>query len=326
MRKISVPSLVLVIAFAFSGLACSKKSEPDAFVKAGLSAASGQPQALWTALPPSYQNDVKKLAESLGTKMKPEVYDEAFVLLQKTTKVLETKKSFVLAHPGMKELPIPPGALSGLDPAVRTLSRLAHSDLGTVQGLKNLDVEKFLSGPVAASFEDLMSIGEVAATAAPKKAPKLAELQAKLKRAKITVLSTEGNTAKVQIEAEGEDTETIEMVKIEERWIPKELSDAWPKVMADARASIEKLEIPAEAIVQFNGMKGVLGPVLDGLLAAKTQEEFNAQIDAAMKALMGPMLTQRNAADAPPDAYPEIEEAEAKPAASRKTKRSKRRR
>ncbi len=334
MRSIR-PSSTFIVALALTAAACSKKNEPDSFVRAGLSAANGQPQALWAALPPSYQTEVKTLLASAATKMKPEVYDEGFVLLQKATKVLETKKSFVLAHPAMKELPLPPDALSGLDPAVRTLSRLAHSDLATVKGLGAMDVEKFLSGPVAASFEDLMSIGETAASAAPKQAPKLGELRAKLKSAKITVLSTEGNTAKVQIEAEGEETETLEMVKIEERWIPKDLADAWPKVMADARASINELVIPPEAVVQFNAMKGVVGPVLDALLAAKTQDEFNAQVDAAMKGLVGPMLAQRPGDDEANEAdeaeadeadEAEAEEMPAKRARSGKSNRRKNRR
>jgi hypothetical protein len=280
--------------------ACSRGDKPDTFIQAGLKAAAGEPVALWKALPPSYQKDVNDTIGAFAAKLPEQPWNDGFVIAGKVVKVLETKKTFVLGHPALADGPIKAADLAkGWDPAVRIVSTLVNSDIKTVAGLKAFDVGKFLEGPAASLIKDGLSLAESAGDALPNKgAAKLAEMREKLKGAKITVENAADDKATVKVEIPGENTETTEMVKVDGKWLPKEMVDQWPSAVAGAKASISTIEVPPEMIVQFNAMKGAVEPVLDGLLAADSQEAFNAQVDALMKGVMGG--SRDPVADAPP--------------------------
>ncbi|MCC7382034.1 MAG: hypothetical protein IT384_09400 [Deltaproteobacteria bacterium] len=304
--------------------ACKSAEKPDEFIHAVAKAAQGEPAALFDALPPSYQKDAQGVVAAFAAKVPERAWDDSFVLAGKAVRVFETKKEFILAHPALAGTVKPEDAAKAWDPTVRTLSTLVKSDLSTVAGLKKLDLRKFLAGPVAAIVEDIVKTAEIASTVVPRAgAPKIGDLRAKLTTMKTTVEKVDGDKASVKIEMEGEKLETQEMVKIEGKWIPKELAAAWPGAINGAKMAIAAIQIEPEMLVQFNGMKGMIDPALDGLLAAKTQDEFNAQIDAVMKATIGkPGAQVAEAAEPAPTPPPE---AAAKPAKGKKSKRSRNR-
>lgn len=308
--------------------ACKSDDGPDAFVKASIKAVDGEPQAIWKALPESYQKDVQGLVSAFAEKMNAQVYDDGFRLAGKLVKVLETKKDFVLGHPQVQGVVKAEDVSKGWDPAVRSLATLMASDIGTVEGLKKLDVEKFLAGPIAAVMEDLLKAAEVAAAQMPSKgAPNLADMRTQLRASKVTVEKVEGDQATVRIEIPGEKPEVEEMVKVEGKWIPKKLADAWPAAMVQAKAAVAGMKIEPAMVVQFNGLKGVVDPVLDGLLAAKTQEEFNGHIDSVMKAFMPNMGSPAMArASDEPSLDANAEQAEQPKKAAKRNKKKKQRR
>jgi hypothetical protein len=314
------PTAILLLCLA---PACSKGDKPDAFVQASLKAASGEPQALWNALPKSYQEQGKALVVEFAGKMNEQLWNDGFGILQKATKVLVTKKDFVLGYPALASAPVKvEDVAKGADPAIRTLDRLVHSDLATLEGLKKLDIERFLAGPVAASTADLTQAFEVAAAAS--RSPDMPGLLGKVKSAKVTVESTEGDSAKVKVEVEGEKPETLEMVKVEGKWIPRELAQAWPAAIAKAHAEIAQIKIEPEMVAQFTAMKGPVDATLTGLLAAKTQAEFNAQVDGLLGGLIGgrsrPQIAQASPDDSAPAPAPK-KAAKAPATAAKKAKK-----
>lgn len=315
---------------AFAALtltACSRGDKPDTFIQATLKAAAGEPVAVWQALPPSYQKDVNDVVGAFAAKVPEQPYNDGFVIAGKVVKVLETKKTFVLGHPALKSGPInAEGLAKAWDPAVHFLSTLVNSDIKTVAGLKAFDMAKFLQGPATVLIKDGLALAESAGDAIPNKgAAKLTEMKEKLKGAKITIESAADDKATVKVEIPNEKTESTEMVKVEGKWLPKEMVDSWPSAIAGAKASISTIEVPPEMIVQFNAMKGAVDPVLDGLLAADSQDGFNAQVETLMKGLMG----GRGGAAEPPPPAPEPEmdapAAEPSPTAAAKSKAKKRR-
>lgn len=321
--RIYHPRATLVAALLIVG-ACSKKEGPDSFMRAVIEGAGGKPQAVWEALPKSYQTDVQQVLEAFAGNMNEQVWNDGFALGQKAVKVLETKKDFVLAVPQVKQMVKPDDVAKGWDPAVRVLSTIVNSDIKTLEGLKKLDVGAFLGGPMAAVVNDLVAIGQLAAASMPMAKDDMKDLgtmRERLKAAKITVEKEDGNTAVVKIEVEGEETETEEMVKVEDKWIPKKLADEWPAAIAKLKASAAMAKLDPSMVAQFNAMKGMFEPMLDGLLAAKTQDEFNAQLDAVMKATMGSnrMARAEPEMDAPPPPAEEV----AAPVAKKKSKASK---
>jgi len=279
-------ALPLVVATAF---ACKSEEKPDAFMNATLQAANGQPRALWDALPPTYQKDVNDVVAAFAAKVPAEPWDQSFVIGGKLAQVLETKKTFVLGHPAVAQGPIKAEDITkAWDPAVRMIGALVNSEIKTVEGLKKLDVGKFMAGTMATVIKEGMATAEAAGSAIPGDgADKIAKLKAQMKDVKITVEKQEGDKATIKIVAPGEKDEMIEMVKVEGKWLPKDMVDAWPGAIASAKAGIAAITVEPAMLVQFAMMKGMITPVLDGLLAAKTQDEFNAQIDGAMKAMMG---------------------------------------
>ncbi|MFO0725272.1 MAG: hypothetical protein U1E65_15930 [Myxococcota bacterium] len=269
--------------------ACSKSEKPDAFIVATQKAAAGEPQALFDALPASYQKDAQGVVAAFAAKIPAQPWNDSFSLLAKLSKVFETKKDFVLGHPALKGMVKPEDVAKGWDPLVHMVSTVANSDIKTADGMKKLDIRAYMAGPLAQVIADFEKAAEVAANVpgGGAGAAKFSKMKNSLKTAKITIEKEEGDHATVKVEMEGEKTETTEMVKVEGKWIPKELADGWPKAMAEAKAGIEKMNVEPAMIAQFNAMKGMIDPALDGLLAAKTQDEFNAQIDGVMKAVMG---------------------------------------
>ncbi|MBI3178222.1 MAG: hypothetical protein HYZ27_01090, partial [Deltaproteobacteria bacterium] len=205
-----------IAALALVGLAaCKSEEKPDAFIQATLKAVEGEPQAVWNALPASYQKDVNDLLAQFGGKMHPQIWNDGFALAQKVVTVLEKKREFILAHPTVAQLVKKEDVDTGWEPTVRVLSHLVNSDLNTLDGVKSLDVEKFLGSTVADVMDDVEKAGAVAAKAAPMRgAPNVSDLRSKLKTAKVSVESVEGDTAKVKIEVEGEKPEIQEMVKV----------------------------------------------------------------------------------------------------------------
>jgi len=281
---------------------CAKDEKPEAFFQAAIIAADGRPQELWNALPASYHKDVSGLLAAFAGKMNEQMWNEGFVVAQKLVKVLDTKRDFIFSHPQVAQMfPKREEIEKGWDPAVRTLTRLTASDLSTLERLKALDMEKFLAGPVAETMQDLIKVSEVASKNAPVpgSSPDFATLRTQLKAAKITVESVDGDTAKLKIEMEGQPTEVEEMVKVEGKWVPKKLAEGWAAGMVDAKKSIEGITIEPAMVAQFAGIKGMAEAVLDGMLAAKTQDEFNAQVATVMQAFGGRALA---GAAAPPAA------------------------
>jgi hypothetical protein len=285
MRSRPLPLVLSLVALLAS---CKSEEGPDSFVKAAIRGVGGEPQAIWNALPPSYQKDVQGLLAGFAGQMNEQVWNDGFRIGQKTVKVLETRKQFVLGHPMMKGMLRADDVAKGWDPTVRVLSTVMNSELRTLQGVKQLDVEKFLAGPLATVMNDLLESAEVARGAIPgaKGGKDLATLKARLMSAKVTVTREEGDSATIKVEMEGEEPETEEMVKVEGKWVPKSLADSWPKGIASARAALAMVKLEPSMVVQINAMTGAVEPVLDRLLTAKTQEEFNGEIDAVTRTLM----------------------------------------
>ncbi|MBN1961704.1 MAG: hypothetical protein JW841_12215 [Deltaproteobacteria bacterium] len=275
-----VYQIITLATFILTG--CSSSEQPDAMVHAAVEAANGKPQALWASLPASYQNDVKGLVTALAEKLDPKVWDEAFLLAQKATKVAQDKKDFILQMPQLQMVKIDP---DGYDAMVKILTTLANSEVKTVAGLKAIDIENFLSGTISGLMSDLIKASKAAAKA--KKATGVVSNLDKFKSAKTTVVSVDGDKAVVKIEIEGEKPTEEEFVKVEGKWIPKKLADSWAASIERAKASIAKIKFEPQMITMFQQMKTKIEEVLDKLAATKTKDEFNAALTQAMQAMPG---------------------------------------
>jgi hypothetical protein len=83
----------------------------------------------------------------------------------------------------------------------------------------------------------------------------------------------------------------VEMVKVQNRWVPKAMADGWANTMKDAPAKIREAlaASQAELAKQVEEQEAKLAGPLDAMLAASTQAEFDAAlkpIEAEIEAMV----------------------------------------
>ncbi|QGQ22976.1 hypothetical protein F1728_09955 [Gimesia benthica] len=253
-------------------------------------------EVVWEFLPASYQSDVNGLAHQFADKMDPEIYNEMFAIAQRVAKLLQDKKEYILKNE-MLESPktAPEEVAKYYDPGVDILASLANSDLSTIEKLKTFDGGKFLSTSGSQIAKDFATISGLM----PQKEgdPGFTE---KLKQAKVTLVSEEGDQATIKIEVPGETTKEEVMVKVEDKWIPQTLAKNWKSKIESAQQSLDKLKPEDMAAQKTQAMAGFkqLNATLAQLENAKTEKEFNEQFTNQVRPLaqMAPMLLMLGAA------------------------------
>lgn len=269
----------------------AKPLGPDESILAMLNGVNNQQmEAVWNFLPASYQQDVNGIAHEFASKMDPEMYNGTFETGQRLAKLLKDKKEYILKNQMIQGLPMPPEKVDEFwDPATDIISALVNSDLSSLDKLKSFDGGKFLS----TTGNQLAKNVVVLSSLVPQKEgePSFSE---KLKQTKVTVVTTEGDTATIKIEAPGEEPKDEQMVKVEGKWIPKNLADNWDTQMADVRKKLADLtpeQVTAQKEQTLAGIKQV-NETLAKLENAKSEEEFNKTLSPILApvAMLAPMM------------------------------------
>tara|TARA_R110002095_G_scaffold131203_3_gene113980 strand:- start:2122 stop:3372 length:1251 start_codon:yes stop_codon:yes gene_type:complete len=249
-----------------------------------------QMEAVWNFLPASYQADVNGLVHEFSTKMDPEMYNGTFQTGQRIAKLLKDKKAYILKNQTIQGLPVPQEKIAQYwEPTVGILTAIFNSDLSSLEKLKTFDGGKFLSSTGSELAKNVVSFSDLIPTKEGQ--PSLSE---KLKATKVTVVTTEGDTATIKIEAPGEEPKEELMVRVEEKWIPKNLADNWKSKMENARNQLAQLtpeKVTAQKEQTLEGLAKVNG-VLEQLEKAENEEQFNKTLNpiVAPVAMFAPML------------------------------------
>ncbi len=274
-------------------------STPDGTVMAVAAAlADGKPQVVWTAMPASYQKDVTGLIRAFADKMDADIYDKGWGLAKKLVKVLREKRAFILASPAMAQGGIDKAkAEAQWDTLVGALEALVNSEVSSVAGLKSVDVGDFLRD----TGSKLMSAASKGSQLTPDDKYNK-EFVAKLRGVKAEVVSSEQDKATVKMTVPGEEPKTEEFVRVEGRWVPKVIADGWSKAIADAGKSLDKMsgDALAKQKPQILAMLGAAEPMLDQLLKAETQEQFNQVVGQTMGMVMGGLMGGMGGGRRPP--------------------------
>lgn len=253
-------------------------------------------EVVWEFLPASYQSDVNGLAHQFADKMDPEIYNEMFAIAQRVAKLLQDKKEYILKNEMLESPKTSPEEVAKYyDPSVDILASLANSDLSTIEKLKTFDGGKFLSTSGSQIAKDFATISGLM----PQKEGDPGFIE-KLKQAKVTLVSAEGDQATIKIEVPGEQTKEEVMVKVEDKWIPQTLAKNWKSKIESAQQSLDKLkpeDITSKKAQAMAGFKQ-LNATLAQLENAKTEKEFNEQFTKQVRPLaqMAPMLLMLGAA------------------------------
>ncbi|KAA0137312.1 hypothetical protein FYZ48_15125 [Gimesia chilikensis] len=245
---------------------------------------------LWNFFPASYQQQWNDQTREFAAKVDPELYNGIFNTAQRITSLLKDKKEFILKNQMIQGLPVPQERLSEFwDPTVGILATIANGEVSSVEKLKDFNAKTYLNSEGNIVLKKVFQISEMI----PKKEGEL-NFRERIKQTKVTLISEEGDTAKIKIEAPGEEPREQVMIKVEDKWIPDKLQSLWKRQLDQSRQEIA--EITPESM---QASKQKVMPVLKGIneqLAilenAKTEAEFNQKLTPIIMpvAMLGPML------------------------------------
>ncbi|MCH2213365.1 MAG: hypothetical protein MK110_18855 [Fuerstiella sp.] len=249
----------------------------------GLSA--GKANVVWKALPVGYQQDVNTVVQTFGNAMDPTQWKQIHGVVAQIHSVLSTKADFIVNVPFIQES----GQSESLGNTIPHITGLLktimdHTDL---ESLKQFEGGKFFAGPASNLIGQLDELSKLS--------PDGVALSS-LKDARIETISSADDTATLKITnpLNSTESEEVDFVKVDDRWIPADLASGWDKSIADATATLSQLPTSAEEnAIMVSVMTSMVIGALQPLEAAEDQEQFNRaveQMQAGIGGMLGPMF------------------------------------
>lgn len=291
LEKLNTESQALAKRLAAGPAPVVAADTPDAAVRAVKEGVeSGNLRVVWDALPSGYQNDVHSVIHLFGENMDPAIWNTGTGIVKKAVAVLKEKKDFILAHPGLANAPVDGDTIDqNWDAVVDLLDTFVNSEITDLAKLKTFDVGVYIDGTGAKLSDKMVALAKVLdeqGVSADQAFPGV-EI-GKVTDAKIETISVDGDTATVRITSPDGEVEEHEAVRVDGKWLPKEMVDGWAEGIAAAKSFLStemKPQLEQGKAFVLPMMKGVES-IFDQLLAAATQEEFNKIVDEQIGQLL----------------------------------------
>ncbi len=238
------------------------------------------PEIIWEALPESYRTDINEITSAFAEKMDPVVYNRAFSLMMRAIEVLDDRKDIILASETFRSSGADGDEIrSGLANTQAYINTLKASEIATLEGLGKVNWKQFLATTGAQMLEHAASIET-------KDGDKPLD---DLETLKVETLDLSDDRATLRISSEDHEPEEVEMARVEGRWIPADMADEWPKMIAEARQGLaefspEDMAAQKTQIMMFFGMADGL---IEQIASLQTPEEFDAAIGPMLAPFMG---------------------------------------
>lgn len=272
---------IALIAFFVSGCGPDAKNVPaepkDAIESLVDNLEAHQPQALWHALPESFQSDLNEVKSAFCEHMDPAIYNRSMALFGKMVEVMEQKKDSFYNSPVALSTPFFDSiAGSKWDEVTGLLRVIADSDLATLDRMKQMDPGKFLATTgteIMDRSEQIRLLSGKNNTGDPweklRESLQLGRIEFKELSNSRGILTMQGAEAKTPTE--------MEMVKIEGRWVPVKMNDGWRTGIESAKEGMSRLSGPefqkVKPVLIF-GLTSIEG-VMNQLLTANSQAQFD---------------------------------------------------
>jgi len=250
---------------------------------------AGHPEVFWHALPDDMRQmmDGQEFRTTLAASMssQKQMTKQVQGLFETLAEILVTKKQFVLNTPMLAQAVPPemkPMVQQGYDPVVGTVYEVGMLifDLPTIDTKTMTEMMDSHGPKLGGHLKGIVAMLP----------PGLAQMA----MAGITIQQSDENNGTITMPSEG-GVETIPMVRYMGRWIPKDMADEW-QANKDGMLSEMKTALAAaqqgEQAQQMDMMAGMMitmaKGILDPMLAAKTQAEFDQALTQIMQ--LAPML------------------------------------
>jgi len=283
-RPTTFITALFTVILTFAVIGCSQSDPtPDQVAQQiadGMS--SDRPQVAWQALPASYQKDATRMIHDYGKKLDTPEFNRGAGVVKKVGTVLKDKKELLL-NAGMLNMMLGRAGTDkatlekNWDPLVNTVNTILDSEITDPKKMQTLDPESFLSSTGAKLVKQLNALG----SDAPNN-PVSSNLE-NYKNVKASLVSNEGDNAKVRYEAEGKPAREEDWVRVEGKWIPK----SWQQ---DFKPGLEEMLKSLEGIAQLGANEENLKKIetaLDKMLAANNQAEMDAVISELIISMLG---------------------------------------
>jgi hypothetical protein len=281
---------------------------PDGTIKYVLNGlADNNPEVIWEALPAKYQKLIHDEIKKAGASVDPEIQTKTVDVLKKATGVLKNKKTLILetvqAMSGGQGEGLPPELTENWDDVVSVLEIVVNSKAMTPEWLKDPDVGailkedggKLMSSP---AFEKFINFALTEDKTNPLK--DLAELRKWIKSVDVTLVSSTETTAKVKLSftrGESVDTEEMDMLKVGDRWLPKEMAEDIDPVITDIKEAMPMGQMLGSGTpmsdqqkTQLLGFLNTVDKALDTINSAADSNELMAAVGQMMGGALGQQL------------------------------------
>ncbi len=263
---------------------------------------ANNPAVVWEALPASYQQDVNDLTHQFANRMDAEVWNKTFATVQRAVHIMKKQRKFYLEKEAARNSPLEmPRIALNFDHALQLAETLVGSDIANLESLKTVDAGQLIGKTGGELMQQFDLLAKFAASTPLGDRTKL-----DISRMQVKLISTDGDNAILQLIAPhiktGKPQESeVEFVKVEGKWIPKEIAINWKNDIANAKENFKQMT-PASMInikqrllgIPKEGKKsaqaGVLTQVnlaLDKMENATDAKAFSTASAQAMMPLIG---------------------------------------
>lgn len=250
-------------------------------------AANNRPELVFDLLPPSYQKDVESLVIAFADSADPETWNKTRALIGKISSVLLGQQDLLAIVIG-KHMPSaddPHTLKEGLEALSAMTGHWASSGMSDLERLRQGNLRQLL----ATEGQALMAAMERVAGFAPDRGVR-ANVWASAQAATVELVSADENTAVIRT-AMGDETEDIQLVRIEDRWIPEEMAQNWQTSVAEMRRNIAAMDFSSPQGQQRKQMATMMLETADNVLSqikqARTVEDIDRIVAGMMALMMG---------------------------------------
>ena len=160
-------------------------------------------------------------------------------------KILADKKTFVMKSPIMMMVQQTAGEQAQMinkdyDLLVTMLQTIIDSELGTVRGLKQCDLGEVIDryGPEIVKLLKAVAMSPVSVPGQDEQLKQFRQALIGAEQMTSVVDTVSGDEATITVTMPGSPDETTPMKRIDDRWIPAELADRMPMMMAAAKNAV----------------------------------------------------------------------------------------
>ncbi len=257
------------------------------------SLATYHPEILWEALPESYRTDINEITRTFPRRWIRRSTTAAMALVGRAIEVLQEKQELILASESLASFPADPARVElAMTSSLAMMEIVFASEISTIAGLGAIDWEQFLG----------TTGSEVLKLADSFEAQEGDDPFAEVESLTVETVEVDGETATLRISTANHEPEEVALVRVEGRWVPKEMAEEWATRMAEVRANLETLT--PEKMAELKGQAAfglaMAEGVVEQVAVIETVEEFDAMVGPMLDSLM------RNFVNAvPPQSYEE---------------------